>query len=185
MAAEDRVEAGAASCDARAPMTTDRDPRPLEEPLDGRLFERNPCWGCSPTHPFGLRLELRREGDEVVTEIQPSEMHQGPPGLMHGGLVFALADEVGAWAVLAATSKFGFTAAFEGKLLKPVRIGQPIEARGRIVKASRRVVDTAVRVIQGGSDVLAAQVRFVLVDESGAERLLGGPVPEAWKRFSR
>jgi len=159
---------------------------PPLEPLDGTLFgPGQPCFGCSPDHPFGLRLAFRRDGDEVVTEVTPGAMHQGPPGLMHGGLAFALADEVAAWAVLAATGKFGFTAAFEAKLHKPVRIGVPVEARGRIVKATRRVVDASVRATQSGSDALTAQVRFVLVDESGAERLLGGPVPDTWKRFSR
>jgi len=29
------------------------------------------------------------------------------------------------------------------------------------------------------------ELRFVLLDEKGAERMLGGPLPEAWKRFSR
>ena len=30
-----------------------------------------------------------------------------------------------------------------------------------------------------------ADVGFVLVDEQGAERLLGGPLPPAWRQFCR
>ena len=50
-------------------------------------------------------------------------MYQGPPGIMHGGLVTALADEVGAWAIIALLGKFGFTGQVEAKLRGPVRVG--------------------------------------------------------------
>src|SRR5690349_18693415 len=96
-------------------------------PLDGRLFGAGQsCFGCAPDHPHGFRLAFERVGDEVTTTFMPLATHQGPPGIMHGGLVGTLADEVAAWAVIALLSKFGFTGSFAGKLVKPVRIGKPV-----------------------------------------------------------
>lgn len=155
-------------------------------PLDGHLFGAGqPCFGCGPDHPHGFRLAFEREGDEVVTRFTPHDRYQGPPGIMHGGLVSTLADEVAAWAVIGLMGKFGFTASFDAKLARAVRIGVPVEGRGRILADRRRIVDVGVRITQSGEDAFTGQFRFVLLDQGGAERLLGGPLPEAWKRFCR
>jgi hypothetical protein len=38
---------------------------------------------------------------------------------------------------------------------------------------------------QAEARVFEADLDFVLVDEAGAERLLGAPLPPEWKRFCR
>lgn len=157
-----------------------------DDVLDGTLFgPGQPCFGCGPDHPFGFRLAFDREGDEVVTRYVPGERHQGPPGIMHGGLVATLADEVAAWAPIAILGKFGFTAHLEAKLHKPVRIGVPLEGRAKIAADLRRIVDVDVRLVQDGSDAFSGKFRFVILDRTGAERMLGGPIPAHWERFCR
>jgi len=154
--------------------------------LDVNPFgEGQPCFGCSQDHPFGFRLRFSREGDEVVTSFTPDDRYQGPPGIMHGGLVTTLADEVAAWSIIGLLGKFGFTAQLSCKLHKPIRTNVPVEGRARIVRETRRIVVAEARLIQNGEEALRGEFSFVLVDESGAERLLGGPIPEAWKRFCR
>lgn len=159
---------------------------PLVDPLDGSLFgEGQPCFGCSPDHPFGFRLRFAVDGDAVVTRFVPTVRHQGPLGLMHGGLVSTVADETAAWAVLATTGKFGFTTGFEAKLLKGVRVGLEAEARGVVTKPGSRVVRAQVVVSQAGEACFQGDFTFALLDQGGAEKLLGGPLPEAWLRFCR
>ena len=41
------------------------------------------------------------------------------------------------------------------------------------------------RVISADGHPVKGAFTFALVDEAGAERILGGPLPEAWKRFCR
>ncbi len=155
-------------------------------PLDPHLFgEDQPCFGCSPTHPTGFRLRFAREGSDVVTRFVPGPTHQGPPAIMHGGLVATLADEIAAWAVVALLGKFGFTAAFEGKLKAPVRIGAEVVGRGRIEREAGRIVAVRVELSQGEGLAFTGLFTFVLLDRSGAEKMIGGPLPEAWKRFAR
>lgn len=159
---------------------------PISEPLDGHLFgPGQPCFGCSPDHPFGLRLTFAREGEDIVTRFTPGEGHQGPVGIMHGGLVATLADEVAAWAVIAQLGKFGFTASFEARLHEPVRVGVPLEGRARVVRDLRRIVDVSVRIVQSGKVAFTGTFKFVVLDRGGAEKMLGGPIPDAWKRFCR
>lgn len=156
------------------------------EELDPNVFGAGqPCFGCSPEHPFGFHLRFVRDGDDVVTQFTPGERFQGPPGIMHGGLVTTLADEIGAWAIIGTLGKFGFTASLTAKLHKPVRIGVPLEGRGRITRDARRVAQVAVTITQEAQTVFTGELTFVILDEAGAEKLLGGPLPEAWKKFAR
>jgi acyl-coenzyme A thioesterase PaaI-like protein len=104
---------------------------------------------------------------------------------MHGGLAMTLADEVGAWTLIGLLEKFGFTARFAAKLRKPLRIGQEVVARGRISKPGERVVTVNVVLQQTEEMAMEAELDFVLLDASGAERLLGMPLPDAWRVFCR
>ena len=158
----------------------------LDGPLDGTLFgPGQPCFGCGTDHPIGFHLTFVREGEEVVTRFTPGDRYQGPPGVMHGGLVMTLVDELAAWGLIALKEKFGFTTSFEGRLKAPVRIGKEIVGRAKFSKDTPRVVKVGVTLHQGEILAFEGEVTFVLLDQRGAEKLLGGPLPEAWKRFSR
>ena len=158
----------------------------MSERLDGSLFgEGQPCFGCAPDHPIGFRLSFEKEGEEVVTRFTPGERYQGPPTIMHGGLVATLADEIGAWALVLLLGRFGFTAEMQCKLRQPIRIGREVEGRGRIARPGSRVVGIEVELRQGGELAYTGQLKFALLDEEAAARLLGGELPEAWKKFAR
>jgi acyl-coenzyme A thioesterase PaaI-like protein len=155
--------------------------------LDPELFGADqPCFGCSPSHPIGFHLRFVREPDDTVsTTFMPGENHQGPPGLMHGGLVMFLADEVAAWTLIGLRDRFGFTGAFEGRLKAPVRIGVEVFGRGRIKSESPRIVRIEVTLSQSGAEVFSGELTFAVLDVAAAEKLLGMPLPEAWKKFAR
>ena len=161
-------------------------PHVEEIALDPNTFgEDQPCFGCSPTHPIGFRLRVFRRGDEVVTRFTPGDNHQGPPGVMHGGLVTTLADEIAAWAIIALKGRFGFTVSLEARLMKAVRVGVEIEATGRIDSETARFTKVAVELRQQGKTCVKGLFTFAILDEAAAEKVIGGPLPEAWKRFAK
>ena len=161
-------------------------PGRVSELMDGRIFgEPQPCFGCSTTHPTGLRLQFKKLGGEVRTRFTPTDQHQGPPGIMHGGLVSTLADELGAWTIIALQGKFAFTAQMTCRFHKPLRIGQEISGVGVIANDRSRLVDVHVKLFQAGEEALFSDLRFVVLNQAGAEKLLNGPLPEAWRRFTR
>jgi acyl-coenzyme A thioesterase PaaI-like protein len=159
-------------------------------PMDGSIFGPDqPCFGCGPAHPIGFRLRFEKGEDElgafVRTRFVPGDRYQGPPGILHGGLVMTVADEIAAWTIIGLHDKFGFTAAFDGRLRGPVRIGEEVVGTGRVAADRRRIMDLAVELKQADALVFTGSFRFAILDESAAERMLGQPLPEAWKRFSR
>jgi acyl-coenzyme A thioesterase PaaI-like protein len=154
--------------------------------LDPGIFgAESPCFGCAPSHPIGLKLRFEREGDVIRTRYVPREDLQGPPGLMHGGLVTTLADEIAAWTVIGLKERFGFTASLTAKLERPLRIGVEVVGEGTIARDSSRVVGVHVELHQSGERCFAGDFSFVILDRRGAERLLGGPLPAAWERIAR
>jgi acyl-coenzyme A thioesterase PaaI-like protein len=154
--------------------------------LDGSLFgPNNRCFACCPDHPTGLHLRFQVEGDEVVTRFTPSRAHEGAPNVMHGGLVTTIADEVGCWALIALRGRFGFTGTMTSRFPRPVRVGQELEGRAKITNESSRVVNVSVRLRQDESDCFSSAMSFIVLNQMGAEKMLGGPLPEAWKKFFR
>lgn len=155
-------------------------------PFDGHIFgARQACFGCGPEHPHGFRLAFDRDGDDIVTRYTPGEHQQGAPGLMHGGLISTLADEVGVWALIGLLGRFGFTATFSSRFVAPVRIGVEVEARARIKSNRVRLVDVTAEIRQDNKLAYTSELTFVVLDRGGAERMIGGPIPDAWARFCR
>jgi acyl-coenzyme A thioesterase PaaI-like protein len=159
---------------------------PPGAPLDGSLFgPGNRCFACGPDHPTGLRLKFHVEGDGVVTRFIPAAEHQGAPGIMHGGLVTTVADEVGCWAIIALRGKFGFTGTMTSRFARALRVGRETEGRATITRESTRIVHVDVRLRQDGAECFSSTMSFIILDQSGAQQMLGGVLPEAWKRFFR
>lgn len=156
------------------------------EPLDPNIFgEDNACFGCAPSHPMGMHLRPVREGDAVTVRFTPPSTYQGPAGVMHGGLVTTLADELAAWVIVGLRGQFGFTGALEARFLKPVRVGVEVEGRGVILDETPRTVKIEVRLRQADEEVYRGKFSFVVLDEAGAEKLMGITLPASWRRFVR
>jgi acyl-coenzyme A thioesterase PaaI-like protein len=156
------------------------------EALDGSIFgEGQPCFGCSPSNPFGMKLKPVREGREVTVRYTAPPEFQGPAGVMHGGLVTTLADELAGWAVIGVRKQFGFTGAIEARLLRPVRIGVEVEGRATILSENARTLKIEVRLRQSGAEVYRGTFSFVVLDEAGTEKVMGMRLPESWRRFAR
>ena len=61
------------------------------------LTENN-CFGCGQNNPIGLKLSFRWDGKTARTEFTATELYQGWPGLLHGGITACLLDEATAYA---------------------------------------------------------------------------------------
>ncbi|MCP4428707.1 MAG: hypothetical protein GY803_29830, partial [Chloroflexi bacterium] len=53
------------------------------------------CFVCGRKNPHGLYMTFYDDGEnEVVSEYTVAEAYQGYPGVVHGGIVAAMLDEV-------------------------------------------------------------------------------------------
>jgi acyl-coenzyme A thioesterase PaaI-like protein len=71
--------------------------RPAGAPKPGTAISSHYRWcvGCGADHPAGLHLQIvAGAGMEVFGDFQVGELHQGAPGLAHGGVLTTALDEV-------------------------------------------------------------------------------------------
>ena len=55
----------------------------------------NHCFVCGRNNPYGLHLKFYESSPgEVIVEYTVPEQFQGYPGVVHGGVVAAILDEV-------------------------------------------------------------------------------------------
>ena len=78
------------------------------------------CFGCGMNNPIGLKLKFTRDEDMLRTEFTPDKTHQGWPGLLHGGILGCLLDEVMSNAAYA-TGNTCLTASVNIRLRQPVK----------------------------------------------------------------
>lgn len=125
------------------------------------------CFVCGPDNPAGLHLEFfRLDEDTVTAELIPPDYWSGWGGLMHGGFLSLLLDEVTAWTAAALTGRHYFlTTGLEVKFRRPVRLGQKLTLTGRLTRHSARGARAVGRITGESGQVLAeAESRLVFLD---------------------
>lgn len=107
----------------------------LENPAE------NPCFGCGPRHPRGLRLRFERStaadgADEIVSTFTPRPDEIGWPTVLHHGLHFLVLYETSYWTALTLGGKLWVS---HGPITYTTdrlpRVGVAHVARGRLVAA--------------------------------------------------
>jgi uncharacterized protein (TIGR00369 family) len=99
------------------------------------------CFACGGKNPIGLRLEFSSQGDEYTTELKIEDNYQGWAGVVHGGILATALDEVMA-RLLADSGRQAITARLEVRFLKPVKVGEKISLRARILQERGRLIRT-------------------------------------------
>ncbi len=125
----------------------------------------NHCFVCGRENPFGLHLEFyETTPGEVVVEYTVPEQFQGYPGVVHGGVVAAMLDEVtGRVHMGGYPPRFMFTARLDIHYRKNVPIGKPLRIVGHAGKSRERTA-IATGQIFGPDGELLADAEAVLVN---------------------
>jgi uncharacterized protein (TIGR00369 family) len=142
--------------------------------IGGKRIEIEPhnCFACGTLNAHGLHLELHAGEDVCWVELALPGRFEGWDGIAHGGIVCTLLDEVMAWA-LVDHDLWGVTARMSVEFRRPVPIGRPIRAEGRVVAVRRRIVDAAGVVLDAadGTELARGTATFVGAPEARKEEL--------------
>ena len=109
-----------------------------EPPPDGSVmtsYDERPVSGRAS--PWGLDIEVRRDGDEAVATLMLRAAHEGAPGRSHGGIVAALFDDVFGF-MLQIEPEIAFTGELSMRYEAGVPIGEPLSCRVRLDRRERR-----------------------------------------------
>ena len=115
--------------------------------------------------PAASGSTLHVEPGRSWTELTLDRRFEGWEGVIHGGILCTILDEVMAWA-LVGEDNWGVTARMSVEFRRPIEVGTPIRAEGWITRSRRRIVDTAARIVDPvtGSELATATGVYVAAD---------------------
>ncbi|SMB85278.1 Acyl-coenzyme A thioesterase PaaI, contains HGG motif [Desulfonispora thiosulfatigenes DSM 11270] len=123
------------------------------------------CFACGEGNVKGLKLKFFKEGNKIITEFIASEEHQGYPGIMHGGLITTILDELMSRSVNS-LGFFGVTARMEIRFREQVPIGEKIRYESKIINERKKVVDLEGKAILPNGKIAAeTMARFMIMGD--------------------
>jgi uncharacterized protein (TIGR00369 family) len=127
--------------------------------------DNNLCFVCGSNNPHGLRLQFHHDTEinGIRSEVTFPEYCQGWTGVVHGGLVSTVLDEI----MVKSTSAQGYicvTAEIFVKFKKPVLTGSPYVVTGKITDIKRKLIFTEGKIMDVDKQIVAlASAKFFTV----------------------
>lgn len=145
-------------------------------------FREYQCFGCSPSNPFGLRMEFYKEGDEVVCKWDPVEHFQGFHDILHGGIQSTMMDEIASWVVFVLLDTAGVTYQLSTRFRKPVFLSKgTITIRAKLVKQEKRVAEIEASLYDGENNLCSeSHLKYFVMPREKAEKELHFPGKDAF-----
>lgn len=142
------------------------------EPDDEIVFDPHNCFACGSLNVQGLQLDLHFGGDRCWTELAIPTRFQGWDGIVHGGIVATILDEVMAWS-LVDHDNWGLTARLSVEFKRPVPLERTVRGEGWVVDVRRRVIRAEGRIVDATSgQVLAtAEATYVAAADDRKQEL--------------
>ncbi len=123
------------------------------------------CFVCGRDNPSGLHMSFFDDGNAMVmSKVTPPKHCEGYPGVLHGGIVATILDEVvGRVAMVKDHHRFMMTVKLLTKYRHPVPMGQEITAVGEAIRINGRIGKAEGRLILADGTI-ACEAEMVLAD---------------------
>jgi uncharacterized protein (TIGR00369 family) len=122
-----------------------------------------------------MKFILSAGGDSYRCEFELAARFGGPPGHAHGGIIATILDEAMSKANKL-KSRIALTRRIEVDYLRPVPLGQPLVAEGRITRVRGRVLYNRAELRNAEGVVLArSRGKFLTID---AEKMFARELAE-------
>jgi len=132
-------------------------------PSEIELNDDNGCFVCGKSNPIGLKLDFAVEGDEYVTYFTPAKEHQGWVGIVHGGIVSTVLDEVMTRSVHVRGIS-AVTGEISVRFRKPTPVGKRLRFAGRVESENGRVISCSARATdEDGMPLAEATAKIIKV----------------------
>ena len=126
------------------------------------------CFICGLENPIGLHLHIYETSPGAVESTYFAPEHfQGYPGVLHGGIVGAIIDEVSGRAHMGSDPlkpRFMFTAKLEVKYRKNVPVGRQLKIIGKAGRSRAKSAEAWAAIYDAETNELFAEGNVLLID---------------------
>jgi uncharacterized protein (TIGR00369 family) len=133
--------------------------------MTGLLPGYKKCFFCGPA-TGGLALELQYANGSVFCEFTAHEKFQGYDGVIHGGIVTGILDEVMWWTLFMETRMITATWKIEVEFRRPISCGKTYRASGQFLRSARKTYCLA-GLIEDTSGHLCTQAKGFFLKTKG------------------
>ena len=135
-------------------------------------IDRTALMGRSNPVAPPMRVHLDPEGRSICP-ITFTEVHQGAPGMAHGGWVANVLDQLAGHA-LVMSGRRGFTGKLVIRYLRPTPLHRELVCIGEVERVSGRTVNIALRIESGGARIVEGEALMVQMDPERAQQIIQG-----------
>jgi acyl-coenzyme A thioesterase PaaI-like protein len=125
------------------------------------------CYGCGRNNPIGLKILFNTKDGCVIAEFHSTKDHEGPPGLVHGGVIGVVADESSSYLARQLTGESVRTAKQEIRFRGSAKLGEVVYAESRLARYKGRVIIVTSKVFV--EDRIIAEVKSLLFKQARPE----------------
>lgn len=126
------------------------------------------CFICGLENPIGLHLHIyETEPGLVESKYMAPDHFQGYPGVLHGGIVAAIIDEIAGRSLMGSNPidpRFMFSAKMEVKFRKNVPIGKALKVIGKAGKSRSKSAEAWAGIYDAETNELLAEGNVLLID---------------------
>ena len=140
------------------------------------------CFGCSPDHTSGLQMSFHEEGDMLISTWDPKPQFEGYHGVVHGGILATIMDEIASWVVYVKIKAAGVTSSIDVHFHKPVYMtGGSITVRAKVLRMRRNLADIKVEIYNQENELCSdAVVTYFTFSEKKSKESFFYPGEEAF-----
>ena len=95
-------------------------------------MDHNICFGCGPSNEHGLKMKFFGSDNMVYSSIAVPDYLIGWNGVVHGGILSTILDEVMSWGAIFLARKFILTKSMTVNYHKPVMVGDMLRVESEI-----------------------------------------------------
>jgi acyl-coenzyme A thioesterase PaaI-like protein len=145
------------------------------------------CFICGLENPVGLHLHIYETAPGVIEAAYLAPEHfQGYPGVLHGGIVSAILDELSGRAHMGSdptAPRFMFTAKLEVKYRKNVPIGKALRIVGKAGKTRAKSAEAWAGIYDAQTGELLAEANSLLINVPAEQFNLSDLDRLGWKIY--
>ncbi len=122
------------------------------------------CFACGPDNPNGLKLTIEPSAEGVTARVVPADWTQGYHGIVHGGIICTLLDEIAVWAAHR-IGHYAATGEINVRFKHSMAVGKAYRLNGRITAVKNPLALAESEIVDERGTVIAqARVKLVKIE---------------------